>query len=527
MILRKPYAILIKNFRRIHILMSLMILYLLYKTSNISSFFGKYILDASKLVDPSITSTLNSIWIYIIPIFVIVISIIIITLLSVKKKPITFYFFNIITCIVSLVVYTYVGSILIKLEVNLVDIRDLKLAHDFTRSLLFLQGISVLVTIARATGFNVRKFDFNRDLAELQIEETDREEFEVNLEVEEGKFKRDWNRFKRYTKYVFLENRFLLGIVFIFVIGLTVLFIILNATVFNKVYKKGNFVSASDLIFKVNEIYITDLNHRGKQISDKYSYIVANVDMRNIMATNFELESSKFYFQIQDHYFYPSEKFNKYLFDFGDIYKKKNINSEFENYSFVFEIPKGFKDDKKVFGYMDSTGKKYKLSTKFVDVDKQNENKEYKLGEKVVFDNTPLSKTELILQKVEVNDMFRSDYSFCVNDKCNSSYEYILPEYTDNYDKGILKIEGNLLLDKTVNSTYVYNLYTFIKNFGKLKYSVDGVEKEIFLSYNQIKPTKTKSDTVIYMEIPLEVTRADHLTLLLYIRGHIYQYSVK
>ena len=45
MILRKPYAFLIKYFRLIHLFISLLIVYLIYKTNNMYNFFKDYITD--------------------------------------------------------------------------------------------------------------------------------------------------------------------------------------------------------------------------------------------------------------------------------------------------------------------------------------------------------------------------------------------------------------------------------------------------------------------------------------------------
>ena len=526
MILRKPYAILIKNFRRIHILLSIMIFYLLYKTSSINTFLSKYILNPSTLVDPSITNSLNHITIYIVPIFIILGSILIFVLLSVKKKPITFYLFNIVTFIASLVIYTYVGSILTTLEIRLVDIRDLKLAQDFIRSLLVIQTISALITIIRATGFNVKKFDFSRELKELEIEDSDREEFEVNIEIEEGKFKRNWNRFKRYTRYVFLENKWFLFVFSLIFTSCIILFLILNVTVFNKVYKKGEYVTASDLMFKVNEIYITNLDYKGREISNQYSYVVANISIRNIMPKKFSLEPSKFYLKIGNHFFYPKEEFSKYLFDFGTVYKKTELKSEFKDYSFIFEIPKGFSKSKKIFTYLDSNDKVYKLPTKMNNIDKVNVNINQKLNDVVSLEKTPFLSSKIHIKNVKIQDMFQAKYSFCLDQKCIDSYEYILPDYKDNYDKGIIKIEGSLELDSKANMTDIYDIYTFIKSFGRLKYTVDGTEKEIYLNYNQIKPSKFK-DSATYIEVPIEVINAEKITLILYIRGNSYQYSIK
>ena len=43
MILRKPYAFLIKNFKIIHLILSIRMIYVVYKMSNIANFISDYI----------------------------------------------------------------------------------------------------------------------------------------------------------------------------------------------------------------------------------------------------------------------------------------------------------------------------------------------------------------------------------------------------------------------------------------------------------------------------------------------------
>ena len=50
--------------------------------------------------------------------------------------------------------------------------------------------ISIVMYAFRATGFDIKKFDFAKDLEELDIETKDNEEFEVNLELETDKYQR-------------------------------------------------------------------------------------------------------------------------------------------------------------------------------------------------------------------------------------------------------------------------------------------------------------------------------------------------
>ena len=43
MILKKPYAFLIKNFRLIHLILTIPLIYITYKTTAVSNFFREYV----------------------------------------------------------------------------------------------------------------------------------------------------------------------------------------------------------------------------------------------------------------------------------------------------------------------------------------------------------------------------------------------------------------------------------------------------------------------------------------------------
>ena len=62
--------------------------------------------------------------------------------------------------------------------------------------------------IGRTLGFNLKQFDFKKDLEELDISDTDNEEVEVILGNNNYKYARFFRKTLRLTKYFILENKF-------------------------------------------------------------------------------------------------------------------------------------------------------------------------------------------------------------------------------------------------------------------------------------------------------------------------------
>ena len=77
MILRKPYAFLIKNFKLMHAILTVLISYLLYKSNTILHFFNEYLESVQIISDTEVISKVFHILIFAFPFLVIVFSIII------------------------------------------------------------------------------------------------------------------------------------------------------------------------------------------------------------------------------------------------------------------------------------------------------------------------------------------------------------------------------------------------------------------------------------------------------------------
>ena len=81
MILRKPYAFLIRHFRLIHVFLMIFVGFLIWKSAGILSFFSEYMSSGQANVEIDLTSELFDIWMFLFPWIIIVINLIIIGLL--------------------------------------------------------------------------------------------------------------------------------------------------------------------------------------------------------------------------------------------------------------------------------------------------------------------------------------------------------------------------------------------------------------------------------------------------------------
>ena len=115
----------------------------------------------------------------------------------------------------------------------------------------------------------------------------------------------------------------------------------------------------------------------------------------------------------------------------------------------------------------------------------------------------------MIINNFDINDKFKVDYKFCITtNECYDSYEYIVPNFKNNYDKTILKISGDINLTESAIDTK--NLYDFISNYGTIVYTINGQTKRQIVSLVEITPSKTKVKDTYYIEVLEEIKNADN-----------------
>lgn len=190
MILKRPFAFFIKHFRLIHFILAAVTAYLAYNTANIISFFTQYMQTTASLVDKDVTAKLFPFVVFIFIFIALIASTTILILMKWKDKPIVFYVINIINNVYIWGMYIYSRQIVKQLETSFIDLRTLKLIHDLLIIGLILQTVTIIITAVRASGFDIKKFNFEDDF-DLKIDASDNEEFEFDVDVDTDSFKRN------------------------------------------------------------------------------------------------------------------------------------------------------------------------------------------------------------------------------------------------------------------------------------------------------------------------------------------------
>lgn len=533
MILRKPYAFLIKYFKLIHVLLVLPMCYLLYRTNVIFNFFQEYIGTENIVVGRDFTGELFNSWMFVLPFITIVVLGILLGVMFYKKKPKIYYLYNILTIIAILVIYNIGYDAANTLEAQALATRTLYLNRDLFMILMLLQGISVILTFIRATGFDIKKFDFNKDLEDLDITEADAEEFEVDLNVETNVFKRELRKNIRYAKYIYVENKYIINGIFLITFSVICFIIYMNLTIYNKTYKQGQAFSTRDFNITINNSYLTNQNYAGEEITDNY-LVVVELDLK-AHYDDTKLNTAKVGLSIDDVIYYPNNKYNSSLIDLGEIYSNRIIdNKNFASYILVYEIPRESISEKMVLKYLDSLeAGRNKLNPKYIKIKLEPYNLDENLSIKKTEKNSFTGLNEMLLKKTSINiidfeiqDKFKLDYKYCNKTNCYDSVEYLNPVLNTNYDKVLLKIDGQINLDENLNNKNIYDLYTIINTFGKLRYEINGQTK-YFYPLNKVTPKKAKATDSYYIEIPKQVMESEKIELIIDIRNVSYEYIIK
>ncbi len=525
MILRKPFAILIKYFKLIHAVLTVLSFYLLYRTNMIMSFFSEYMQTYTSVIGKDLTGELYTVLMYV-SLFVIIIGLLIIMgLMIFKQKKIKLYIFNILAYICVVVVYAIANSVLSSLEIELVDVRTLKMVQDLLTTVYFIQIVSFFSLAMRATGFDVKKFDFKKDLQELEIEENDNEEFEVNVDLSSDETKRKLNRAMRHAKYVYKENKYVLWLLLGILVAVTCIVLYMNINVYNKVYSKNEAFAVTYFTMSLSEAYSSSVDYKGKEIlEDEESLLMIRLKLKNNTSKERGFETARLALKIDEHYFHHEASYDERLIDVGTVYNKQNIASDFTEYLFVFKVPTDFLDEKLTLIYSDYNDKDVKMNVDPIDLDGKKNSKNYNLIETINFEESVLGNIKLKLDAVEIADYFRVDYNYCITvEECYPSYEYIFPNVNTNNRKVLLKINGSFV----DNATGGYkNIYSFIRDYGYLEYEINGQTKSIDLT-TQLKPTKTIKKDEIYLETTEEVKNAEKVKIVFKVRNKVYKYVIK
>lgn len=523
MILRKPYAFLIKKFRLIHLILSILIGDLLYHTISILKVYNNYI-SSNQINDiANIIDNLFRPIMYIIFLLFIAVTLVITIVLKLKKKPITMYICSLLISLVTIIVYFYSLTILKTIAISSVDVRTVRAIRDILFLLTVLQSIQLLLMTVRTTGFDIKKFDFGKDLIGLEINESDNEEVEVNFDLNSQQSKRKLKYNLRNIKYVYVENKFLFNILFVIIIFIIFSIFIIKLVFKSKVYNQGEYFYTDSFSASINKSYVTSRDYKGNVLSNDYSFVILDTSIKAFFNKYF-LNYGRLFLTIDGVNYYPTIKYNDSFIDIGTPYSQLTINNEnYDNYLIIFVIPDSAKEKeiKLVYQnqYSEGSLEDSQIVTRLTpkNLDKENTTKTYNLDDSIKIDNNLFDNGYIEINEVTFGEQFDFEYDFCPK-QCYTSYFTLTPTIYANKETVIMKIIGIGFSDSDVN----FN--KFVSMYGSLLY--DDNKSTYFKDLSSVVKDKALGDE-LYFEVDKDVLNSKEIYLQFLIRGNTYKFKIK
>lgn len=520
MILRKPYAFLIKKFKIIHLILSLLMIYVAYKINSILNFIYDYI---NNIANVNIASSYINFILFLAVVFIIIISLILYILMRYKKKPKLLYLFTIITYIIIFITLFFVMLTFQSMEKDIIDPKTIRLVRDVIKLILYPEYIFIIVMIVRTLGFDIKKFDFKSDIEEMNIDISDNEEVELSVGINFDKVKTKGRRRIRELKYYVLENKiFVFTILGLLGIGI-IIYLILNINVVNKIYKENEFFNTSYFTMNITNSYVTNKNDTGENVSiEDKSYIIIKFDVKCLYndGINYKLDPNRFLLEVAGKTYTPTLKYYESFKAIGNGYKNQNLSyDEYNTYIFVYNIENDYLKENKYIRYEEGfeyVNKEYIANTKKIKIIPQNIDNSSLEGTYNINDTIDLSNSILDgsfkISSYEINKKFVYEYQYCIGDKCEALENTIISSY-----------DGQLLKLTVENTNDRFNNYDFSNKFIKVKYKIG--EDEYTSSLNNKTPSS--STTTMYFNVDNKIVEADSIWLEITIRNKLYKYILK
>ena len=502
MIVRKPYAFFIKHFRLFHIIFLFLAFLIIVGNITLFEFFDDYVTSNQTTVSTYIVegARINVLW----PILLIAGLSIVMGVLIYKKKSIKLYIIEIATYVLLTILFIVSNNIMNSLTEHLVDIRLVKAVHDILLVTCFVEAIMMAMLFTRATGFDIKKFDFEKDYARLQLSEADREEVELNLEFDGNVLKTKVNKILRHVKYFYFENKTLCYIIIASFVLLVTGSIITYVKTNTHIIVRNNNINASKFVIKYENAYIDNRNIRGNLINgNNFIVVKTNIRVKGTNALSFNIANILLY--IGQKSYTPNKSNNQYFTDFGNGYDDSKIEGE-KNFYFVYEIPSDVELKNLKLIYSDNN-KYYEKKLDCIDLRNDKFMGSYTINESAKLQTKFIGDLDFKIDEVSIENKFLVPYIYKVNNKYYTSSYYVSSSINGNYDKSVIR--------------FVSNDCNLIANYGTIYY--DNRKSSVVL--NKIQPLK--NEEYCYFETDRDVVGASEIYLNLSLRGNVYKYYLK
>ena len=534
MVFKKPYAFLIKYFKLINFGIALIAIYIAYRNYNIFNFFNEYIANNySGNYYPGFFNEYISPFLYLTIIILLIAIVSIYLLLVYKKKPTKMYVLTAIYYIIFIILLGFFKDVMIGIESTVLTAEESRLYRDISIISLIPQVIIIILYILRAIGLNIKNFNFESDLKEIEIHESDSEEVEFVLKKDNVKLRRNINRFIREFKYYVKENKFIVTIIGIIIfVSLIYLGYKMLPEVVDQDFNQGENFYINGISYRLEDSILTNLDYKGDKIDDYY-YLVIKLFVKNTANEVREFDYNNFRLIIDEKFYYPVTDKSKHFIDYANGLYNGSLRANKEGiYSLVYQIKE--EDIRKHYeikinnGTITSDnlmiGRHDLINITPIIINKVNKEQQVNLGSSLNFSNSNLGATSLTLNNHKITKKYIYDYQYCKKEVCETYKDMVNINYTLN-NTTLLVLDYEYNIDKTVPFyNYSKNIYGLIENYLKVIYTNEFAETKYAKVIN-VTPSNLKNQIVL--ETTDKIENSEVLELSFIIRNKEYIVKIK
>ena len=533
MILKKPYGFLIKNFRLIHIILTIITIYIAISTKNILDFFITFVNNGYTVtVIDNMASTYITWLTYLSTLLAIIILLAVFILLRVKKKPNKMYLCAIIYYII-LFVFVFISAYLINdLSNGLWSTAEARTYRDIARILYYPQLIFVIIIGIRALGFNVKQFDFKNDLKELEITDADSEEIELNINFKTYKAERIIRRFIREFYYYYLENKKIFYVVGSILIVVTIFLMFKSYEKLKYTYDENESFTYNNFRINVLDSMITNVSLSGNKIYQDDYYLVLKLEITNNSNNNQKLDYNNLKIYVGNEYIYPSLDIGNYFIDYGDPFMNDVFfPSETVTYIIPYMLDQNqVKNNYRLTLYTGSSTKSENFLAKTINV-KLKPDKYYdvelvrnaKINENVSFSSTFLGNTTLNIQNSMFDSRYEYQYEKCYREDCHTYTDLIVVDSLNALKQTLVILDYDFTIDSETEAyKNIKNINTFINSFASIEYVID---EQTYTATVKNVTTSNLNDKIV-LQTTNNILNADEVNLLITIRNRCYKIKI-
>ncbi len=516
MIIRKPYAFLIKNFKKIHVVLLLLSFFVAYKLFDIAAFVGEFmsygVYDAYSNPVSKHISFLTSVAL----LLLVIGTVALLMLLRHKKKPWKIY---LVPLAEYLMLFFVLGMIKSFFDgyTNDIETTDLRLSRDLLMIFLVAQLPAIGIYVMRVFGLDIQKFNFNSDQEFLELSEADREEIEISINIDKNTFKRTYRRLIRNMKYFYLEHKGICRVAMVIVIVVVGFNSYKLLFVKNRSYSEGQVYNANGYSIVINNSYFTNKDYNGNVISSKSNFVILDLTLKNHAAPrkvnieNFHIRNGR------SDYVTTRNTYSKEFSDLGETYDSVSELKRDEelNLIVVYKVDKDLNKDKFVLFYQeinkDEILRKIKLNVK--DLRSIEEVPQLSLGDEMKLDIYK-NKDEVSLDYYEVVDYSEYIIRSCTVSGCTLTTNQIVADESSK----IMKI------DFASTEYDAKNMIDFLTKYGKIIYKDSGGKSRTLKYENPI--SGKYSGKTIFMKVPNDFATSSDVEFEFTVRNKKYSYKL-